>query len=405
MYTWKAATRMMFTSLSLLIAGTLVADDRDDGAKTAKNQQITRSDGLPETDFEHATDAYLEGYIQALIDMHYHEFRVIVLVRDHKILLGNLPKNDLISHSIISFVQDVPGVTSVEVQHEFSKEDMAIRLKDAEQPRVNGVWFPQTTVLFPPLIADPRQPMYYVAYRFGDHVVGKEAIAVALGDDFPIFRWSNVFRWRGDLQIDIEAGVWAVFNFHNVDHSRGDMCELFNTDYLLGFPLSYAVDRWAFRLRPYHISGHLGDEFICSHQWICDKRKNPSFEAIDFYSSYQMNRHVRLYVGPGVVIHSDDNFKLKPLYVGYGTEIRVWGRRLDYHKLYGTPFLAIFIDNWQQHHWDFDFNAKAGYELTKLQGVGRNMRLYVAYHHGFSWEGQFFNERTQYGEVGFSWGF
>lgn len=401
---WKTTTWTVITSLSLFIAGSLAADDREDGENAAKHKQ-QRADALPVTDFEHATDAYLEGYIQALVDMHFYEFQVLVSVRDHKVLLGNLPHNDLLSHSIVAFVQDIPGVKSVEVRQEFSKEDMAMRLKYTEQPRVEGVWFPQMTVLFQPLIADPRQPMYYVAYRWGDEVVGKEAIAVALGDDFPIFRWRNVFRWNGDLQIDIEAGVWAVFNFHHVDHSRGDMCELFNTDYLLGFPLTYAVDRWSFRLRPYHISSHLGDEFLCNHPKAVRDRCNPSFEAIDFYSSYQLNRHVRLYAGPGVVFHSDDSFHLKPFYVGYGTEIRVWGRKLNYHRLYGTPFLAIFVDNWQQHHWEFDFNGKAGYELSKLQGVGRKMRIYVAYHHGFSWEGQFFNVRTQYGEAGFSWGF
>lgn len=391
---------LLFSSLT----GTLYAETENTN-EIAQADSPTRKDAIPKYDFEHATDAYLEGYIQALVDMHYYEFQVMVFVTDHKVFLGHLPKNELLSSSIIAFVQDIPGVKSVEVKKDFSKETTAVDLKSKEQPKVNGVWFPQMTVLFPPLIADPRQPMYYVAYRFGDRVVGNHAVAVALGDDFPIFRWNDVFSWHGDLQIDIEAGAWAVFNFSHVDHSRGDLCEIFNTDYLIGFPLSYAVNRWAFRLRPYHISGHLGDEYICVRPFVCEKRKNPSFEAIDFYTSYQANAHVRLYFGPGFVVHSDNSFHLDPFYVGYGTEIRVWGSRLDYHKLYGTPFLAIFIDNWQQHHWQFDFNVRLGYEFSKLQGVGRKMRLYLSYHDGYSWEGQFFNERTEYGEVGLSWGF
>jgi hypothetical protein len=63
------------------------------------------------------------------------------------------------------------------------------------------------------------------------------------------------------------------------------------------------------------------------------------------------------------------------------------------------------LENWQQRHWDLDMTFKLGYEVSKLQGVGRKMRIYVDYHHGFSYEGQFFNKRTQYGELGFSWGF
>ncbi len=77
---------------------------------------IKRGDSLPVDTFEHATDPYLEGYIQALIDANYYEYNVIVVVKDHKVTLYNLPKNDLIAKSIISYVQDLPGVTSVEAK-------------------------------------------------------------------------------------------------------------------------------------------------------------------------------------------------------------------------------------------------------------------------------------------------
>ena len=393
---WSIATSLC------LFTGALVAGDREDGEKAAKNQ-IERKDQIPVTTFEKASDAYLEGYIQALVDMHYYEFQVIVVVHDHKVYLGNLPHNALLSNSIVAFVQDVPGVASVEVKDHMTDEEIAMKLKTRDQPKVEGIWFPQMTVLFPPLIANPREPMYYVAYRWGDKVVGRKAIAVALGDEFPIFRWRDVFRWHGDLQSGISAGIWALFNFQHIDHSRGDACELFNTDYMLGIPLSYAVDRWSFRLMPYHISSHLGDEFLCNRK--ITSRCNPSFEALEFVTQYQVNRQVRLYAGPGIVFHSDDSFKIKPFYVLYGTEIRAGGTKLSYHRLYGTPFLAIFINNWQQRHWGFDMTVKAGYEFSKLQGIGRKMRLFASYHNGYSWEGQFFNKHTQYGEFGLSWGF
>ncbi len=394
-----------YASLVLLSCYTLLTSGEHLWGQFAEKDphQLTRADNLPVEDFEHATDAYLEGYIQALVDMHYYEFKVMVSVRDHRVLLGHLPTNELIAHSIIAFVQDVPGVKSVEVRQEFSEHELAIRATYTEQPRVDGVWFPQMTVLFQPLIADPREPMYYVAYRMGDRVVGRKSIAVALGDDFPIFRWRNVLRWHGDMQIGIQAGVWAIFNFSHVPND--EMCELVNTDYFLGIPLTYAAGRWSFRMRLYHISGHLGDEFLVDHPEYLLQRKNPSYEALDFVSSYQLSQAVRLYLGPGVILHSDESFKLKRLYFVYGTEIRVGGRKLYYHRLYGTPFLALFIANRQQQHWEFDTTLKVGYEISKLQGIGRKMRLFAEYHNGFSCEGQFFNLRTQYGQFGFSWGF
>ena len=236
-------------------------DSKDISKINPEMSVIKRGDSLPVENFEHATDPYLEGYIQALIDSNYYDYEVIVTVKDHNVYLANLPKNDLMAKSIISFVQDLPGVKSVQVQ-ELSEQELVSRKKYTEAPRVNGIWFPQATVLFQPLIADPREPTYAVNYRFGDKVMGKKAVAVSLGDDFPIFRWRDVFRWHGDLQIGIQAGVWAVFNFDHVHDRRANTCELMNTDYLVGLPLSYAFDKWSFRLRVYHISGHLGDELL-----------------------------------------------------------------------------------------------------------------------------------------------
>src|SRR5690349_15248184 len=73
---------------------------------------LTRSDSIP-LEVQTATDPYFEGYIQALVDMHYAEYRVVVIVKNRSVWLANLPNNKLIANSIISFVKDVPGVTDV----------------------------------------------------------------------------------------------------------------------------------------------------------------------------------------------------------------------------------------------------------------------------------------------------
>jgi len=379
--------------------------DLNDNALMAKidSELLTRADALPIENFEDATDPYLEGYIQALLDMHYFEYRVIVAVKDHKVYLSHLPKNELVSNSIVAFVKDLPGVKSVEVK-DLTQEEIRQKEIYQEKPRVSGIWFPQSTVLFQPLVADPREPTYSGAYRFGDQVIGRRVIAVSLGDDFPIYRWRDVFRWHGDLQIGIEAGVWSVFNFSHVPKSIGQ-CELVNSDFEAAIPLTYAYDLWSFRLKLYHISSHLGDEFLVDHPNYLEKRDNPSFEAVEFIGSYQLTGHWRFYGGPGIIGHSDKTFPMKTFYVKYGTELRILGRKLDYHKLYGTPFLAVHLENWQVRNWDLDLFVKLGYEISKLQGVGRKVRLFVDYHHGYSYEGQFFKKRTRYGEVGLSWGF
>lgn len=378
--------------------------------EAAQNQEGVqqRKDALPVQSFDHANDAYMEGYIQALIDMNYYEYKVIVTVRGHTVYLANLPNNALLSNSIISFVKDLPEVESVEVRKELTQDEVSKRERAAEQPQISGIWFPQSTIIFPPLIADPRQPINSVNYRWNDKVVGKSAVAVSIGDDFPIFRWRNVFHWQGDLQIGIEAGIWAVFNFTDSGCTEiGDWCEMVNTDYFVGIPLSYAYDKWSWRMRIYHISSHLGDEFIVDHPDFvcCGRRKNPSFEAIDLFASFQASQGIRLYGGPGIVFHSDSSFHMKPFYLQYGGEFRFGGRKYYYHKLYGTFYVAMNFENWEERNWSLDSTVQTGYEWSKLQGVGRKCRIYISYHSGFSYEGQFFNKRVNYGQVGFSWGF
>jgi hypothetical protein len=362
---------------------------------------LTRSDALP-PEIMNATDPYFEGYIQALVDVHYSEYRVIVLVKDRKVWLANLPSNKLIANSIVAFVKDVPGVKNVYVLDGVPPEDEVLREKYVRRPQSSGVWFPQMTELFQPLVADPRNVTYILGWRSGDRVCGCKAANFSLGDDFAIYRWLNAV-WGADIQISIEAGIWAVFNMDPGSPNIAGGTELVNTDYYVGIPITIARDKWSFRLRAYHISGHLGDEYIVNHPDVV--RLNPSIEAIDFYTSYQATDAIRVYVGPGVYVHSDPTFKWKPIYIQYGTEARFGGKKFYYQKLYGTFFFAMHIRNLEQLHYNWDGTYRVGYEFSKLQGIGRKLRLFIGYHQGYSLEGQFAKERTRYFEFDLNYGF
>ncbi|MEM7176008.1 MAG: DUF1207 domain-containing protein [Chlamydiota bacterium] len=381
------------------LVGALTADEIRE--ELVADSVPSRSDSIPKEHLADEEDAYLEGYIQSLVNANYYEFDVLVYVENGDVYLYHLPKNTLIRNSIINFVRDLPEVKSVTQIDKLPEERLEKLEKREVKPQVKGIWFPQSTVLYPPMIANPRATIYSAAYRIGDNVMGTKSIGVSFGDNFPIFRWRNVFWGTGDLQIDIQAGVWSVFKMGI--HYNDEISELINTDYLVGIPLSYAFDKWAFRLRVYHVSSHLGDEFLVHNPGIV--RVNPSMEAIDFFVSYQVNSSIRLYIGPGWVFHSDRTFPIKPpLYLEYGGEWRFLGHRSLYHRLYGTMFIAIYLRHWQVNHWRIDGTYMGGYELSKLQGVGRKMRLFVSYHHGYS-EGQFFKDRTSYTSFGLSWGF
>ncbi|NGX63409.1 MAG: hypothetical protein KR126chlam6_00820 [Candidatus Anoxychlamydiales bacterium] len=363
---------------------------------------LNRSDNIPQESLDGADDQYFEGYLQALVDMHFYEYKVVVLVKDRNVWLANMPKNEMIANSISSFLRDVPGVKRVAIINGVPPEEMKEREKYVNRPKIGGIWFPQTTALFQPMLANPRQVTYSIGYRGNDKVAGRTAVAVSLGDDFPIFRWLDIFNGHGDLQFGIESGIWSVFNMRP-SPNIGSGTALFNTDFYVGIPLVYSINKWAWRFRLYHISSHLGDEFLVNHPSF--DRKNPSFETFDVFFQYQALEALRFYAGAGFILHSDNTFPMKHYYVEYGFEARFLGSKIYYHNLFGTFFVATYWRNWQLNDMNFDGTYLIGYEWSKLQGIGRKIRIFGEFHHGFSPDGQFMNQRTNYWSIKVAYGF
>lgn len=361
---------------------------------------LQRSDNIPQTHLAGQDDAYLTGYLQSLVDMHYCEFGVIVEVSGPKVYVSNLPKNECVKESIISFIGNIPCVEEVVVVAPCCEmwtppcENMLSPLREAK-----GIWLPQMTVLFQPLVADPRQVTNSAALRFNDKAIGKHVGAVSFGDEFIVYRWLDLWKWHGDLEWGVEAGVFAVFD---LDHPEA--CHT-NTDFFVAGLLNYALDRTSFRFRLWHLSSHLGDEFLLSLPNPHAHRKNLSDEGVDLFISYQFCRPVRLYAGIGDIFDRDKSFPEKPIYFEFGTEIRVFGERDCFNKLYVQPFLAMHFRTWQEHNWSLDQTYCLGVEWSKLQGVGRKFRIFGEYHDGFSKEGQFCKFRTHYAAVRLEYGF
>jgi hypothetical protein len=381
---------------SLVLASILNAADSTDSL--VKIDQITG-----QTECRHAKDEFFEGYLQALIDTSYMDQKIKVIVRNQKIHLMNLPSDERVRGSVINFIKDIPGVdeNDVYIWDKEPKEFKNIQDCYVRRPQIKGIWFPQMTNLFQPLVADPRNVTNILGYRYHDKVIGRHCANIALGENFGIYRWIGAFN-RGDVEIGIEGGIWSVFNLHPNPNPDGGTA-LYNTDFYFGLPLSYASGKWSYRFRLYHISGHLGDEFMVIYPNL--KRLNPSIEGIDLFGSYQYNRNIRIYLGPGAYIHSDPSYRWKPMYIQYGTELRFLEYTYPAQRLHGSFFVASHFRNLEELHWHFDGTHRFGYEIAKNQGVGRKFRIWAGYHHGYSLEGQFAKQKSNYWDFNFNYGF
>lgn len=261
------------------------------------------------------------------------------------------------------------------------------------------VWLPQGPPLFRQFIADPRQLTFSMGWRFEDNLFDQHVGAVSFGDTLGLFRYYNPLGRCGVFEVTLDGGLWAIFK-----HVRTSG-PLVNADYYGGLSFNYAWQCLAFRFRLYHISSHIGDEFLIEHPSF--DRRNASSEFADFYVSYEKCRALRVYFGGGAIFRSDEEFKRKEPFVGYGAEwILPW---CTYHhcksRMNIEPFVALHMQHAADTHWDFDGTLAAGWQFIKLCGCEKTVRIFAEYHHGFSVEGQFARERTNYCAIRMTYGY
>lgn len=384
------------------LSGHLNANKRNDEIEIVKGDSYEPSSY---NDCLTLSDNYLEGYLQAKIDYGYPGYGVKVIVRNRYAYLYQLPKDSDIRTGIEQMVSHTPGIRGVKAKEgqEVPKPKKVACF--AKKPRIKGIWFPQNTVLFPPLIANPRAALNSISYRWQWKEVsdwlGKNAVAVSFGDIFPLYRFIDLGKVHAKLQFSLEAAAWAIFRIDH--HERNDWSEFVNCDYFLGIPITMAIGNWSGRLRIYHVSTHLGDELLVNNPSL--ERLNPSFEAVDFFLACNFKENFRPYAGFGVIFRTDDTFFMKPLYVEYGLEYRFLRQVVHYNRLYGQAFVAAHLQNSQTRFWNLDSTVVAGYEWSKLRGAGRRFRIYMEWHNGFAPDGQFFNAKLGYFGFAIAYGF
>lgn len=354
--------------------------------------------------FEHTGDhdAFLQGAIFDFLKVEYCTGVIDVSVKDGHVYLSHAPSSYGIRQEMVEYISSLPGV----------KEVTVLSTQDTES-KVNGKFgyekgrlMPDYPMLWNPWIANPREVNCSLAYRTGDRVLGSSIGAVSFGTEYPFYRWHGVNFWgyQGDLEVSIEGCLYAVFNMNphppsGVTYSH----ELINADYYIGIPLTYAHDRWTYRLRLYHISSHLGDQYMVDHPGVT--RRNLEFEAVDLKAAYQLTDTVQLYGGIGDYVISDKDFPMKSLYIDYGFQIFMPWIRDAANGLIWEPFVGVFLQNQQYEKWTFNQNYAVGIRSRHLDGNSTSISLALEFYDGRSQDGMFSLDHTSYGQLKLSYAF
>lgn len=253
--------------------------------------------------------------------------------------------------------------------------------------------------LFCPLVADPKEPRSFISYQRGrspaepgdDGHPGQLAAfdtdigAIGIGDAFGLLRWGGQRSGDG-LQISIAAGVFAQFDLATPSY------DLINADYLIGLPITFRRGGFSSRLRLYHQSSHLGDEFLLRDE---PERVNLAFESLELILS-QATGVFRLY-GGGELLFNREPDDLEQMLAHAGAELR-FGAAAPRSLVF-----AIDLKSSEEQDWKPAWSARGGFELRWGRDPAhppRTLRVLGEFYDGPSPYGQFYREQLRYWGIG-----
>ena len=256
------------------------------------------------------------------------------------------------------------------------------------------VWFPRGE-LFCPLIADPKVEGSFASYVRGasSSAFGTDIGSVGIGDRLGIFRVNGPRVGEG-VQLSLAGNVYAQFDLNTPSF------DLINADYLLALPLTYHRRGFSTRLRLYHQSSHLGDEFLLRGTVI---RQNLAFQSIEGLLSGELGP-LRVY-GGGEQLFGADPKEIEARIGHAGVEFRQPGSLLPVGGLRRARLVAgLDVKTVEDLDWAVAWSARAGIEVgggPESTHRSRPWRLVGEYYDGPAPYGQFYRENVTYYGVGF----
>ena len=231
-------------------------------------------------------------------------------------------------------------------------------------------------------LAGPREPRISSTFfrirkdqDYWDATVGGRASLLRFGTN-----GSGPYDPPQGVEVQVEGAAFPRLTF---DYDR----DLVASDYRFGFPLVYRRGKLEAKFSYYHISSHLGDEYLITHPQAIHDRINYSRDALTLAVGYFPWRDLRLYSEVGYAVWCDGGSR--PWEFQFG---------VDYSPvrpttIWGAPFIALNGHLHQELNYGGGFTAQAG-----VQWRGQNGRLLRAgfqYFNGMSEQYQFYRQFEQ----------
>ncbi|MDK2744528.1 MAG: DUF1207 domain-containing protein [Nitrospira sp.] len=247
--------------------------------------------------------------------------------------------------------------------------------------------------LFRPLLADPKQPQFFALWQSmqsRNERTNANIGSVGIGENFGFYtRRNGCNGW----QISLLTGIFAQFDLDTSNSA------LINVDFNVGIPLTWRHGNWSARLRFYHQSSHIGDEFLGAHPGF--QSIGLQFEEVDMIVSYDVQKWLRLYGGGAVMVNRQPS-QIDRNTVQWGFEARTptpVGRSylfgLFSNPIRFSPVLTADFKSVEEQAWYINTNLLMGFDMSRA-GSFKRLRILFNYYHGYNPYGQFFySQKTE----------
>lgn len=247
--------------------------------------------------------------------------------------------------------------------------------------------------LFTPLVADPQEPGFFATYLFARSPhLARRVGSVGLGQTIGVLR-PHSGRW----QLAVAAGVFSQFDLASTTN------HLMNTDYIVGVPISYRWGAQSARIRLYHQSSHLGEEFLTGG---AVRRQLLSFQAVEVLVADEFSGW-RVY-GGGEYRLQHAPADMKPALIHAGLEyLRPDPLLRLAHVGDGRLVAAVDGKSFEDRAWQVGWSLKTGLAFSSpTGGDGRGPRwsVLLSAYTGPTPYGQFYRENLSLVGLGIALG-
>jgi hypothetical protein len=265
-----------------------------------------------------------------------------------------------------------------------SKDDLLRRPYDWD------VQFSPDNDLYRTYLADPRQSKSGSKVQFpikpsSDHGTKIENV---LGGHRPIVGWTDPAHPDVEMQLQVEA---AVFSRFDIDEGW----DMDAADYRFGFPFLYRTGDVVLKVHPYHITSHMGDEFLSRVEG--SERKSYHLDELAIGVSFPAAASWRVYFELGYGFYTGPETDAGRAQIGAEYIMEPISKRI-------APFIAVDLQTRNEIDWNWNATAMIGLMMIPKEGVGtaHGLRGTLEYYRGSDSQTQFKEQREHFIAIGFA---